>query len=361
MRRDIITSTTNSIDGASVEKYVKLVSVNVVVGTNFFSDFGASFTDFFGGLSDTYQSKLEKIYKVGIDKIKIKAMNIGANAILGIKIDFDEISGKGKSMFMLSIMGTAVILKYKESNKEKPKILSDSIISNERLEEEVTKRLIIEKFSTDKLPSLNDWSYLLNSPIPEIADKLLNQYIIIDKVSNSELSKNENLILTNTPNYFKILDENHSVRVLYSNMEEYPIPILKLLVLDNLFSPSEIIKLINKEQVGLAIECLQASKNHYTNEDLLLMQEIISILDNDLEDLGKIEPVKNLLGKIKEKYICQRGHHNDVNNEYCSNYDCGINIKGLTRKEVSKIEQYRIKVDSLNSILNTDKQIKSSG
>ncbi|WP_175494735.1 heavy metal-binding domain-containing protein [Salegentibacter flavus] len=60
-----------------------LVSVNVVVGTNFFSDFGASFTDLLGGLSGTYRNKLEKIYKVGLDKLKLKATNIGGNAILG--------------------------------------------------------------------------------------------------------------------------------------------------------------------------------------------------------------------------------------------------------------------------------------
>ena len=185
MRRDILTTTTNSIDGASVVKYIKLVSVNVVVGTNFFSDFGASFTDFFGGLSDTYQGKLEKIYNVGINKIKTKAISLGANAILGIKIDFDEISGKGKSMFMLSVLGTAVLLKYQEHKKEKPKLSSDLNVSFEILGEEVTKRLIIEKLNNDELPTQNDWNYLLSSPIPEISEQLLDEYLILKKYSNS--------------------------------------------------------------------------------------------------------------------------------------------------------------------------------
>ncbi len=354
MRRDILTSTTNSIEGALIEKYIQLVSVNIVVGTNFFSDFGASFTDFFGGLSDTYQSKLEKIYKVGIDKIKIKATNIGANAILGIKIDFDEISGKGKSMFMLSIMGTAVFLKYKESNKEKPKTISDLIISSDRLEEEVTKRLIIEKFNNKKLPSQDDWSYLLNSPITEIADSLLNQFIFLKKPSNREFAKNEDLILTNTSNYFKILDENESVKILYPKLEKHHFPVLELIVTDNLFSPTEVIKLMKEDQTGLAIDCIKANKNHYSNEDLKLMQELLSLFDN-LKDKGKIEDVKSILGKVKEKYICQRGHHSDSSNEFCSNEACGLNIKGLTKKEVYEIERFKIKVDSLNSILMLDK------
>jgi uncharacterized protein YbjQ (UPF0145 family) len=47
-----------------IEKYFDLISTNVVLGTNVFSDLGASFSDFFGGTSDIYQNKLEKIYKV---------------------------------------------------------------------------------------------------------------------------------------------------------------------------------------------------------------------------------------------------------------------------------------------------------
>jgi hypothetical protein len=43
-----------------------------------------------------------------------------ANAIIGLKVDFDEISGKGKSMFMMSALGTAVYVKY-DSNLETKK------------------------------------------------------------------------------------------------------------------------------------------------------------------------------------------------------------------------------------------------
>lgn len=80
---------------------------NVVLGTNFFSDFAASFTDTFGGTSDTYQGKLDKIYNEVIEKLSKKTLAIGCNAIIGFKIDFDEISGKGVSMFMVNAVGTA--------------------------------------------------------------------------------------------------------------------------------------------------------------------------------------------------------------------------------------------------------------
>jgi len=80
------------------------------------------------------------------------------------------------------------------------------------------------------------------------------------------------------------------------------------------------------------------------------MQEVLFHFDN-LKDLGKIECAKNLLGKTKQKYFCPNGHSNDLENEFCSNYDCGKNIKGLTRQQISQIDSFKIKVDSLKSIM----------
>ncbi len=108
MSQKILVSTTNSIEGMEIEKYFDLISTNVVLGTNLFADIGASFSDFFGGTSDIYQNKLERIYKSALDKLRHKAQNLRANGVVGVKIDFDEVSGGGKSMFMISISGMAV-------------------------------------------------------------------------------------------------------------------------------------------------------------------------------------------------------------------------------------------------------------
>jgi len=221
MKNNIITTTTNSIEGAIIEKYIDIVSTNVVVGTNFFSDFGASLTDIFGGLSETYQLKLQKIYKIGIDKIKIKASNLGANAILGISIDFDEVSGKGKSMFMISINGTAVKVQFKDENKIELKEL-DSIIDSETLEQEIVKRTIISKLNNNILPTQDDWIYLMNSPIEEISQKLLDLYLNKITEYQADLNKTESLLISNVSGYFKILDESVSVNILYSTINSNP-------------------------------------------------------------------------------------------------------------------------------------------
>ncbi len=106
--RNILVTTTNSVDGYVVQEYLGIVSTNVVNGTGIFSDFKASLTDIFGGRSGTYQRKLRKMYQEAIEELSEEAISMGADAIVGLKIDYSEISGKDTQMFMISAVGTAV-------------------------------------------------------------------------------------------------------------------------------------------------------------------------------------------------------------------------------------------------------------
>lgn len=103
----IITST-NSIQGYEITHYLGLVNANIVIGTNIISDIFASFSDAFGGTSGTYQSKLNSLYNRATIQLEQGAKERGADAIVGVSYDFDEISGQGKSIFMVTVIGTAV-------------------------------------------------------------------------------------------------------------------------------------------------------------------------------------------------------------------------------------------------------------
>ena len=113
----MIITTTNNIENHSIKRYLSVVNANIVIGANFFSDFAASLTDIFGGRSDTYQNKLSTIYKEVMTELEAKAKSYKADAVVGVHIDFDEISGGGKSMFMVSASGTAVALESNFKNR----------------------------------------------------------------------------------------------------------------------------------------------------------------------------------------------------------------------------------------------------
>lgn len=149
----MIVTTTNNIEGYTVKRYLGVVNANVVIGTNLFSDIAASLTDVFGGRSGSYKSKLNTIYDEVMKELTEKAKSYHADAIVGLHVDFDEISGGGKSMFMVSASGTAVTL---EKNIEDRYYIYDllekitnykekGIITNEEYEFEKSKILSLHK------------------------------------------------------------------------------------------------------------------------------------------------------------------------------------------------------------------------
>lgn len=149
----MIVTTTNSIEGYTVKRYLGVVNANVVIGTNLFSDIAASLTDVFGGRSGSYKSKLNTIYDEVMKELTEKAKSYHADAIVGLHVDFDEVSGGGKSMFMVSASGTAVTF---EKNIEDRYYIYDllekitnykekGIITNEEYEFEKSKILSLHK------------------------------------------------------------------------------------------------------------------------------------------------------------------------------------------------------------------------
>lgn len=106
---DMILSTTNNIEGKKAVKYLGLVSGDAILGANIFRDFFASIRDIVGGRSAAYEKELRKAKDIALGEMREQAKNLGANAIVGIDIDYETI-GTNSSMLMVSASGTAVVL-----------------------------------------------------------------------------------------------------------------------------------------------------------------------------------------------------------------------------------------------------------
>ena len=105
----MILSTTNNIEGQKTVKYLGLVSGDAILGANIFRDFFASIRDIVGGRSAAYEKELRKAKDIALGEMREQAKNLGANAIVGIDIDYETI-GTNSSMLMVSASGTAVVL-----------------------------------------------------------------------------------------------------------------------------------------------------------------------------------------------------------------------------------------------------------
>lgn len=119
-----------------------IVTGQSTTGTGVFSEFTSSFTDFFGVQSVSYNNKLQQGELLCLSQIKAKALELGANAVVGVDIDYSELGG-GKGMIMVCMAGTAVDLKnMNEVQPEISEVLNEARTANENL-------MIFAKFNED--------------------------------------------------------------------------------------------------------------------------------------------------------------------------------------------------------------------
>ena len=103
----MIISTTPSLQGQKIDEYCGIVVGEAVMGANIFKDLFASIRDIVGGRSGSYEEELTRARKLAFNEIEHEARSMGANAVVGIDLDYQVIGDKG-SMLMGSISGTAV-------------------------------------------------------------------------------------------------------------------------------------------------------------------------------------------------------------------------------------------------------------
>ncbi|MDR2359717.1 MAG: putative heavy metal-binding protein [Oscillospiraceae bacterium] len=103
----MIITTTPQIEGKRIAEYKGIVFGEVINGVNFVKDFAAGLTSFFGGRSGSYEGELIQAREDAIKEMRQRAVELGANAIVGVDIDY-EVLGKDGNMLMVTASGTAV-------------------------------------------------------------------------------------------------------------------------------------------------------------------------------------------------------------------------------------------------------------
>lgn len=101
----MILSTTPTIEGKKIEDYLGIVCGEAIMGANVVRDIFATITDIVGGRSGAYEAKLSQAREIALREMSDKANKLGANAIVGIDLDYEVIRD---GMLMVTASGTAV-------------------------------------------------------------------------------------------------------------------------------------------------------------------------------------------------------------------------------------------------------------
>ena len=106
----IMLTTSHTLQGIEVTKYLGVVSAECAYGMNMFKDMFANVRNLVGGRSTAVQDTMRDSRETVMQELKREAHAKGANAVIAVDIDYTQLGAGGNMMVLVSASGTAVVI-----------------------------------------------------------------------------------------------------------------------------------------------------------------------------------------------------------------------------------------------------------
>ena len=359
--QNVKVTTTSGFEGVKIEEYLEPITAHVVVGMNFFKDFLSGFSDFFGGKSSTYQNTLSSINDEVINELRKKAYSIGGNCVLSLKIDNDEVSAQGKSMMMVTALGTAAKANFSSKTIDIAKEIKSDRISLDYFNLLNKKKQYIKESESNSI-TINDsfWEFVKKNKVYELSEYLLNRYVNEIETSPEYNKEDLNKFANHIYDYFSIIDSDISTNSLYKRLKgELPAEvrnrIIKITTEIKLVDYSEIINLLKHPEFSVqktGVKLALSDKLSFEKTDIKPIDDIINLITSNFSQRGEKTTKKKMLSsKEKEIWICECKKENEIDNMYCVN--CHKDIFGFEEREAKPIIVTEKLINTLEILRNT--------
>ena len=329
----MLITTNEYFQDKSIEKYLGQVNEQIVIGANIFKDVFASFRDVFGGETKGYKKELNKLKKAAIKGLQKKASEKGANGVIGYRMDLDEISGGGKSMFMLNVFGTAV--QFKESTD------SDAgEVSADELEYQVKRLGLKEAYNNGERIKLDT---LIEYELDGFIKEAFENYKPHETKSRKRLLQYLSIVPGQEIESF--LDAH------IQELEQHEWDIMLEGLMDRgWFNVDFILELLRNKNTIIRFRGLHLcslGKDHYRRKDLESLKKLSRFLDNDFNTAIELEVEEGTFSS-SEKWTCPRClRQNKKSSETCS---CGADQFGFEHQTFEELtDQLNKKIQVLES------------
>ena len=359
--QNVKVTTTSEFEGVKIEEYLEPITAHVVVGMNFFKDFLSGLTDFFGGKSNSYQNTLSSINDEVINELRKKAYSIGGNCVLGLKIDNDEVSAQGKSMMMVTALGTAAKANFSTKSINIEKEIKSNRISIDYFNLLNKKKQYIKESEKDSI-KINDsfWEFVKKNKVYELSEYILKKYINYIETAQ-EYDKDElNKFANHISDYFSIIDSDIATNSLYNKLKDELSSkvrnrIIKVISEIKLVDYSEIINLLKYSEFYVqktGVQLAQSEKLNYEKSDIQLIDDTVNLITTNFPQRGEKTTKKKMLSsKEKEIWICECKKENDGEVVYCAN--CHKDIFGFGEREAKPIVVTEKLINMVEILRNT--------
>jgi uncharacterized protein YbjQ (UPF0145 family) len=352
----------DSLPSEKILHYKGIVDHEIVIGVNLFRDIFASFRDVFGGETKSYQKELVKLKNLTKQGLIEKAKKIGANAIIGIKIDFEELSGQGKSMFMLSIQGTAVVVEKSLIDEQSEEVLYFEDALNKSIAIKIKKSILEEdKDVYDFVEVSKNFELITEFKLWDIQtlEKILEFYDANSLYKLPKDSLRDVFVSIDSAIIYEFIEDNID-KIGHGLMANIKLA----LALKSVYHSDFIIKMLSNEDYKIRYKSLVLAipfMQHFSKESTHELKKVRLFLNDKFDKTIHTETVKKLLNEeiITECIRCNKARkmkNNSVQKcEYCgidtlSGYN-SISFKDV--KHAVNLKEIKSSLDEMIDVLES--------
>lgn len=104
----MILTSSNTLENKKIVDYKGLVTGESLIGANIYKDLFSGVRDVVGGRTSAYEEELNKARTLALESMEEKAKSLGANAVVGLKLSYDNLGGTMGNTILVTAYGTAV-------------------------------------------------------------------------------------------------------------------------------------------------------------------------------------------------------------------------------------------------------------
>ena len=104
----MILTSANTLESKKILDYKGLVTGESLIGSNIYKDLFSGVRDVVAGRTSQYEVELEKARNIALKIMEENAESLGANAIIGLKISYDNLGGTMGNTILVTAYGTAI-------------------------------------------------------------------------------------------------------------------------------------------------------------------------------------------------------------------------------------------------------------
>lgn len=335
-RKRMLLSTTSSLDGWTVREYLGPVSAEVVIGTGLFTEFFSSWTDLFGMQSSSHESKLDQIKERALATIEYKALRLGANAVVGLRVDHDEISAGGKSLLMVTAMGTAIRAHRTDAAADPERPPRAGAISAYELRTNRDRQRLMQQAQAGELDLGNQqvWDFVLDNRVVELAPHVLKRAALLASHYPSTPAERDR-VWAPLKDYFFRLPPEQAAEHLYDALEDgsegeagFALQVIREASLLDIPRVTAMLQGDDDAVRARVLQVARADQPYYTPEDITPLEALARLIPTAIRPLPATSK-KGLLGE-KEVWTCPCGQTLDVKTAECGT--CGRDRNGIPKK-----------------------------